>query len=386
MRTNQTGAKGILLAVTLCSVSPVWAFAQSWEDTRGVQLEVEWSVGHEESGVFLDEPWMAILAANGSAFLVEKSQNSLRHFYSEGNELAQLGSAGSGPGEFSRIVSMIDAGSDSLLAYDISNGQFSAYSNQGDLMESVSAGLFGGRAIDLLHVDPTSDEWVVAYQPATLWVEPELLVHRFSQDQDMIKASVVHPSQVVDLDNPLHAFRANMLRAFRSAWMQSESSEARVVIVPELYSGQIVVVPLLTNGFGQIKAMTIPADLGPDPGFVIESPAQAPKGTKGRVLTLHLAGIGKQSSVIRVWNTQVVTLPGGRFGVSFTYADDQPPETYVDVFSLRNGFEERVRLDLDSQTGSRVRVWDADSSGRLLISFVDPEGNPVLARTTPLEL
>jgi len=90
--------------------------------------------------------------------------------------------------------------------------------------------------------------------------------------------------------------------------------------------------------------------------------------------------------VVQVWNTQAIPFPKGQFGIAFTHAADQPPQTYVDLFSLTDGFMARVRLGLNPELGKNVRVWDADESGRLLISYIDPEGNPVLARTNPLEL
>lgn len=360
--------------------------AQTREGIRSVQLELEWSVGDVDSASILDEPSMAILAADGSAYLVEKSQNTLRHFDREGNELDQLGSSGRGPGEFSRIVSMIDVAPDSLFVYDIVNGQISVFSDRGDFVRSVPAGLFGGKALYLLHADAQAMEWVVSYQPASLWGKPESLIHWYRPDQDEITSSVVHPGQVADLDNPLHAFRANSSHLFRSAWVQSGTERPFIVIVPDLYSGQVAAVPMEVNGFGQIETLTVQPGFGPDPGFVIDNPSQAPKGTKGRILTLHLAGIGKQSAVVQVWNTQAIRLPNDHFGIAFTHAVDQPPQTYIDVFSMMGGFKARVRLDLDPEIGKNVRVWDADESGRLLISYIDQEGNPVLARTTPLEL
>lgn len=374
------------IVVCLCWTLVGNTQAQTPEGIRSVQLELEWFVGDVDSASILDEPSMAILATDGSAYLVEKSQNTLRHFDREGNELDELGSSGRGPGEFSRVVSMIDVAPDSLFVFDIVNGQISVFSDRGDYVRSVPAGLFGGKALYLLHAKAQAMEWVVSYQPASLWGEPESLIHWYRPDQDEITSSVVHPGQVADLDNPLHAFRATLTHLFRSAFVQSDSGRPVVVIVPDLYSGRVVAVPIEEHGFGHIETMNVQPGFGPDPGFVIDDPSQAPKGTKGRILTLHLAGIGKQSAVVQVWNTQAIPLPKGQFGIAFTHAADQPPQTYVDVFSMTGGFVERMRLGLDPELGKNVRVWDADESGRLLISYIDQEGNPVLARTTPLEL
>jgi hypothetical protein len=360
--------------------------AQSLEVNRSLAIDLEWSTGQDGSDVYLDEPRIALLASDGSAYLVEKPRTSLRRFDHAGNELKPLGFAGSGPGEFSRIVSMIDVAYDSLFVYDTVNGQISVFSDHGEFVRSLPAGPFGGKALDLLHVNALTMEWVTAYQPASLWVEPESLIHLYSQDQDEITASAIHPRQIADLDNPLHAFRANSSGAFRSARVQSDTPKPFVVIVPDLYSGQVTAVPIEKNGFGLIEHMTVSSGFEPDPGFVIDSPSQAPRGIKARVLTLHLAGIGKQSAVVQVWNTQVVPMPNGQFGVAFAHAVDQPEETYVDLFTVDEGFLERVRLDLDPEIGNNIRVWDADNSGRLLISYVDQKGNPVLAKTTPLEL
>lgn len=358
--------------------------ARQGRTAQRIQLELEWLVGDDPSNIFLDDPRIVVFGANGSILLTERDRNVLRRFDAPGIEQKPLGGPGRGPGEFTRIVSLLRLPGDSLWVYDIGNGKVTTFDATGRLRGSMSMSLLGGKAFEIVGSQLDSNNWVILKGPGVPGGPPGPLIHLYAPTSDTIVGSNVYPGAMVNMTDPINTFRAHSSEHYRAEVIPGPKGSMFVVAAAELYPGQVAVVPITTEGLGSPFSMSVPQGLRNEVGRVVEGPADFKKGSKARGATLHIAGVGKQSSIINVWDTRVVALPGYDFGVAFVFAATDRQISFMDVFDPATGFQQRFELTLPAGIANGpLSVWDSDEAGRLLISYRDPEGNPVLAVTKP---
>lgn len=358
--------------------------AQAPSGIATLQLELEWAVGHENSPSILDEPRMALFGMDGTAFLVERKTEFVRRFDTNGVEMDQLGVSGAGPGEFSDIRSLHLSASGDLLVFDLMKGSVLVFDQEGRYATSIEMGALRRKSMDLINAGANSDGWVVLYQSGAPKSELKNLVHRFSPESGELGASAIHPEDVMDLGLPLHAFRAHNADHYEAALLTAASGSKAVAVTAGLYTGLVGVAPLGEQGFGDVQVLDVPKHFKWSVGKVLENSSDAPRGTTAQVVIASNVFTGRQTAMINIWATRVVSMPENRFAVTFIHADEDEKAAYLDLFSLELGFEDRFKLEVEGDNvRGPVRVWDSDGSGRLLVSFHDKSGNPVLARTKP---
>lgn len=376
---------GLVSSLCWTCITPVQA--QSTDEIRTLQLEPEWAVGHENSPSILGEPRMALFGMDGTAFLVERKTEFLRRFDTNGVELDQLGAAGAGPGEFSDIRSLHLSASGDLLVFDLMKGSVLAFDQDGHFAQRIDMGTLRRKSLELINAGLDTESWVVLHQPGAPNSELKKLVHRFNPDSGELGASAIHPEDVMDLGLPLHAFRAHYADHYEAALLAASSGTKAVAVVAELYTGLVGVASLGEQGFADVRILEVPKHFKWSAGKVLDSVADASRGTNARLVITSIRTLGKQTAQLNIWDTRVVELPGNRFAVTFIHAGKDEQAAYLDLFSLSSGFEGRFRMEVKSEmVRGPLSVWDTDEEGRFLISFHDKSGNPVLAKTKPIEL
>lgn len=346
-------------------------------------LEVEWEIGGEESEVYFTSPRDLVIGTGDRVYLSDRREPVIRVLTRTGEEVMTIGQEGQGPGEFSEVTSMLAMPDGGVLVHDQHNDRMSQFDAEGELIRTIKIPeATEGRNWLAAYDEPTDRLVMVKEMPRGVSDEP--LIYWVDLERKRLGEGVLRPSELIDIDDAVHAFTANSTLSWGITAFQGDEREFTLLVFPVYYSGEWSIVSFSSGVLGD------PKNHFPEPIHMLhhatkvnvsEAEWQQTVGGYGSALASY-SQTGVNYADIHTKANLGLRLDSAHMGIVFLSEEIGMDGYWVDVFTTEGELVGRhpITHNLNSITETGVSLFASNGLGEVYFLYYTPDMVPIIGR------
>lgn len=373
-------SRSTLFALVLAVVAPL---ASAQIDETPWQLEVEWELGSEETGVFFTFPNDLVIGADDQIYLSDRREPAIQVFTRSGKEVRTIGQEGQGPGEFTEVTSMLAMPEGGILVHDRRGGRMSQFDAKGNLLRTVIIPEVSSGLMWLAAYDASTDRVAFAKENKARNTDDPILFWG-DLSSETLGDGVLPPGKMLDLTDPVYAFTGASILTYHLFVRRTTDGDSRIMIFPIYYTGAWATTTF-ENGVLGTPEVFIPekanALLHATKLDLTDEEWRANRGKYNMAMGSYGQN-GIHFADIHNYALAGLPLDSGRIGLVFLSEESEMDGIWMDEYDPTGTLLGRHPITHDLATGenSHPIILSSDGAGEVYFTYRTVDGVPIVGR------